>query len=230
MTEYLHLLEKEKDEKYKKFSEKIVSDTKYPLLGVRVPVIKKIAKTAETNGGIIFPKNGFTYYEECLLYGLIISGLKTLSFEEKTALLDDFLPYADSWGITDSVAAAFKDISKNRKKATEYIYLLLKSPLTYTRRFGIVLLTLYFTGEYFDEKHLLRTLSVKTGEYYVDMAVAWYISVLIAKNRDVAIKIIEDNVLPPFIHDKAINKAIESFRVCEKDKIYLKTLKTKNRI
>ena len=223
----LSLLIKEKDEKYKDFSAKIVSDTKYPMIGVRVPNIREIAKTLIVNGDFPLTANGFSYYEECLLFGLTIAGAK-IPFDEKVKALYKYLPYVDSWGITDSVAAAFKDVRKNREKATDFIYSLLKSPLTYSRRFGVVLLTLYFTGDNFKAEHIKNVLLLKTGEYYVDMAVAWYMSVLLIKNRDAAMEVIKARDLPTFIHDKAIQKATESFRISAEDKIYLKSYKIKN--
>ena len=225
MSDGVSLLLQKRDEKLKRFSEKIISDTKYPIIGVSVPKVREIAKEIVKSGGIPFPENGFTYYEECLLCGLVIAGGKA-DFTEKARLFYKYLPHIDSWGITDSVAAAFKDVKKNRDAAKEFIYSLLSDPLPYSRRFGIVLLLDFFTGEYFEEEHIGKILAVKTGEYYVDMAIAWYLSVLLVKNRDTATHLIETFAFPPFIHDKAIQKAVESFRVSEEDKQYLKKFKT----
>lgn len=222
----LSLLQKEKDDKYKVFSEKIVSDTNYPIIGVRVPKIREIAKTIIISGNTPIINSNYTCYEECLLYGLIIAGAK-ISFDEKTELFNKYLPFVDSWGITDSVAAAFKDVKKNREKAIEFIYALLKSPYVYSRRFGVVLLTLYFTGEQFKAEHVKNVLLLKDGEYYIDMAIAWYISVLLVKNREYAVDLIKRQILPTFIHNKAIQKAAESFRISVEDKKYLKQLKRK---
>ena len=222
----LSLLLKEKDEKYKVFSEKIVSDTKYPVIGVRVPKIREIAKSLTIIGDTPILPLSYTCYEECLLYGLIIAGAK-IPFDEKTELFNKYLPFVDSWGITDSVAAAFKDVYNNREKAIDFIYSLLKSPYTYSRRFGVVLLTLYFTGEHFKAEHVENVLSLKDGEYYIDMAIAWYISVLLVKNREYAVDLIKRQILPTFIHNKAIQKATESFRISEEDKKYLKQLRRK---
>ena len=163
----LSLLLKEKDEKYKVFSKKIVSDTKYPVIGVRVPKIREIAKSLTIIGDTPILPLSYTCYEECLLYGLIIAGAK-IPFGEKTELFNKYLPFVDSWGITDSVTAAFKDVYNNREKAIDFIYSLLKSPYAYSRRFGVVLLTLYFTGEYFKAEHVENVLSLKDGEYYID--------------------------------------------------------------
>lgn len=227
MTDYKKILKSYAEKEYADFSDSLLPDTSYPVLGVRVPTIKKIASFAIKNGDYASPA-AYEFYEECMLDGLIIASGKS-DFDKKTAELDNYLEKADSWGLTDSVAAAFKTVCKNPDGAEKFIYRLLYSGKTYKIRFGIVLLILHFCGDKFKEEHLNAVLKVKFGEYYVDMAVAWYISVLLVKNRDAGMRVVKSCSLPKFVHNKAIQKAIESFRVSDEDKNYLKTLKINNR-
>ena len=222
MNELIRELLPLKDEKFKNFTAKLIPDTSYKIIGVKVPTVRKIA--AKYYGKISI--TDFTYYEECLCYGFIIAGEKT-DIDTKINKLKEYLRVVDSWGLTDSVAAAFKDAKKEKQKTLRFIYDLLDSDKVYEKRFGIVLL-LQFTGSDFDMEQLSRVLKVKTGEYYVDMAIAWYISVLLVKNYSLAVTVIENRLLPPFIHNKAITKATESYRITGDVKEYLKTLKIKN--
>ena len=222
MNELIRELLPLKDEKFKNFTAKLIPDTSYKIIGVKVPTVRKIA--AKYYGKISI--TDFTYYEECLCYGFIIVGEKT-DIDTKINKLKEYLRVVDSWGLTDSVAAAFKDAKKEKQKTLRFIYDLLDSDKVYEKRFGIVLL-LQFTGSDFDMEQLSRVLKVKTGEYYVDMAIAWYISVLLVKNYSLAVTVIENRLLPPFIHNKAITKATESYRITGDVKEYLKTLKIKN--
>lgn len=223
MKDLISALKSCADDKFRDFTAQLLPDTAYRIMGVKVPTVRKIAKDYQN---AILP-NGFTYYEECLAYGFIIAGEKT-DIDGKINNFRKYLPLVDSWGLTDSVAAAFKDAKKEKEKTLAFIYELLNSERVYEKRFGIVIL-LQFAGDDFDEEHLKRVLQIKTGEYYVDMAIAWYISVLLVKNYSSAITVIEKRLLPPFIHDKAITKATESFRITEDVKRYLKTLKIKHK-
>ncbi|MDY6366983.1 MAG: DNA alkylation repair protein [Clostridia bacterium] len=225
MTDYTAILKENAEKDYAEFGKKLLPDTNYPILGVRIPTIRKIALSAIKNGDYTPPKT-FKYYEECMLCGLF-TALNKEDFDVKVKSLDKYLEYVDSWGLTDSVAAAFKSAEKNTLKTENFVYNLLDSAKTYKVRFAIVILTLHFCGEKFKKEYLDAVLKVKYGNYYVDMAIAWYVSVLIVKNRDVGVKLIESFTLPEFIHNKSIQKAVESFRVSDADKTYLKSLKIK---
>ena len=85
----------------------------------------------------------------------------------------------------------------------------------------------YFLGEDFREEHLLKVQEVRLNDYYVQMMIAWYLATGLAKNYNSFIKAIEGKMFDPCIHNKAIQKAVESFRVSDEHKAYLKTLKIK---
>lgn len=102
---------------------------------------------------------------------------------------------------------------------------MLKSDKVYTVRFALVLMLDYFVkAEYFnDVKKAVYTLPA--GEYYIDMAASWLLSVWLVKEYETILPLIEEKSLPKFIQNKSIQKAIESFRISEEKKAYLKTLK-----
>lgn len=62
-------------------------------------------------------------------------------------------------------------------------------------------------------------------EYYVQMEVAWYFATALAKQWDDAVTFIENRKLDSWTHNKAIQKSIESYRVSDEHKAYLRTLK-----
>ena len=210
-----------KDAKYEEFSKKLIPDTAYPIIGVRVPVIKNIAKKATLDDALRFISEKHVYYEEFMLHGLLIN-----KFDKDTAysLLEEFIPFIDNWAICDSLATSLKKLSKDKKTLLTHIKEWLKSSRTYTVRLGIVLLLAYFiTDENIFEANSL-VLTVNSEEYYINMAIAWYFSFALIKQYDIAVKIVESKILPKFVQNKTISKARESFRLSEEKKAYLKTL------
>ena len=102
-------------------------------------------------------------------------------------------------------------------------YLKFNNP--YTIRFGVIILLDYFLDDGFNENVINALLNVKSEHYYVNMAIAWFISVALVKQYDTMIKYIENKLFPKFVHNKAIQKAKESFRISSDVKVYLNTLK-----
>ena len=225
----MHILNNEllnyTDQKYKVFTQKLVPDTKYPILGIRVPCIKQIIKKFQNKEILYsFLSLNHTYYEEWFLHGLII-GQEKKDIDRAIKLIDEFLPHLDNWAICDSTVLTLKIFKKYPVKVLEKIKNYLNSELTYVKRFGIVSLLGYFMDDYFNEEILSILKSVSSDNYYVNMAIAWALSVAIIKHPDITIKLLESKILTRFIQNKTIQKAIESFRVPLNTKEYLKTLK-----
>lgn len=222
----LKTLKKSIDLKYKEFSSSLTpSINKDDVLGVRAPVLKEIAKTFYgTNEGKEFLGNlPHNYYEENNLHAYML--VKEKDFNKCIELVDNFLPYVDNWATCDVLRP--KCFSKNKNKLLGYIDKWIKSDKEYTVRFAIGVLTSYFLDDDFKDEHLIKVASVLDDRYYVKMMVAWYFATALAKKYDKAVKIIEDRLLDPWTHNKAIQKAIESYRVEDTHKQYLKTLKIK---
>ena len=134
-----------------------------------------------------------------------------------------FLPYIDNWAVCDTFSP--KCFEKNVDKLWGHIEKWLCSNKTYTVRFGIVCAMRYFLDEDFSTNKFEKVISVSSNEYYVNMAIAWYVSVALVKQYDEVLPYIENNTLPKWVRNKSIQKACESFRISNDKKEYLKTLK-----
>lgn len=223
MTLYDRLIE-EKDDEYKKFQAKLVPNIPpETILGVRTPKMRKIA-------GEVFKsdyKDEFLsdlphkYYEENLIHFFVLAMIK--DFDECVRLVEIFLPYIDCWPVSDQ--ATPKSFKKNHKKLLPYIKKWISSQHTYTARFGIRMLMNEFLGEDFKEEYLELVASKKSEEYYLKMMIAWYFATALAKRYDESVKYIEERRLDEWVHKKAIQKAVESYRVTDEHKKYLKSLR-----
>ena len=217
-------LMKVKDDKYKEFQAKLVpnidSDT---ILGIRTPEMRKIAKE-------LFESNNFDsflnelphkYYEENLIHFFVISMIK--DFNKCIEEVERFLPYVDCWPVSDQ--ATPKSFRKNHDKLLPHIKKWIKSKHVYTSRFGIRMLMNEYLGDDFRKEYLELVSSVKSNDYYLKMMVAWYFATALAKKYDETIPFFENHLLDEWVHKKAIQKAIESYRVSEEHKKYLRGLK-----
>ncbi len=215
---------KYKDDKYRDFQSNLVPNiSKDTILGVRTPDMRKIAKdmfgTAE--GSKYLKKLPHKYYEENLVHFFMIAMIK--DFDECIKETERFLPYIDCWPVCDqSSPKAFK------KKHDELLPLIKKwidSDHVYTSRFGMRMLMNEFLGEDFKPEYLKWVASKKGEDYYLKMMIAWYFATALAKQYDATIPYFEKHVLDDWCHKKAIQKAVESFRVTDEHKEYLKSLR-----
>ena len=223
MTVYKRLL-KVKDDTYKEFQRKLVPNIDgETILGVRTPDMRNIAKEVfGTSECEEFLKDiPHKYYEENLVHMFLIGRIK--NFDECIKATDEFLPYVDCWPVSDqSSPNVFK---KNHEKLLPHIKRWIDSDHVYTSRFGMRILMNEFLDSDFKDEYL-GWVAAKTGEdYYLKMMVAWYFATALAKQYDASIKYFEDKKLDPWIHKKAIQKAIESYRVTDEHKEYLRSLK-----
>ena len=226
--EIRNFLVKNSEEKYRDFNKKLMPDTTYEVLGVRTPVVKKLAAeiAKDKDASAAFLSSEHRFYEEWLLHGLVIAEEKE-NVSDVLTNLRLFMPRINTWAICDGVVAALKIFKKHKTKAMEFVKELLTSEKTYYVRFAVVILLDYFIEKDYLKEIVALTLPIKSGEYYIDMAVAWLYSVMLVKEFDFTVKIIEEKRLPRFTHNKAIQKAIESFCNTNDKKQYLKTLKIK---
>ena len=215
---------KSKDDKYKIFQAKLVpnisSDT---ILGIRTPEIRKISKEVfESDYRDTFLNElPHKYYEENLIQFFVISMIK--DFDTCIIEVEKFLPYVDCWPVSDQ--ATPKSFKKHHDKLLPYIKKWIKSKHIYTARFGIRMLMNEYLGEDFKKEYLDLVASIKGDDYYLKMMVAWYFATALAKRYDETIPYFEKHILSDWVHKKAIQKAIESYRVTEEHKKYLKSLR-----
>ncbi|MBO4251442.1 MAG: DNA alkylation repair protein [Clostridia bacterium] len=204
------------DLKYKSFHSKIVPDTKYEIIGVRLPEIRIIAKSLSSEDFYEFINREHFYYEEYLIHGLLLSKIK--DEKEFYDRLNDYLPSIDNWAICDTVAASIRKSVKNKDVLYNNIEKWLKSEKAYTVRFGIVCLLNYFNNVKYHDNIINLISNIEFGEYYIDMAIAWLLSVMLITDYDKIKTLLENQTFPQFIHNKTIDKARDSFRIEKKKK------------
>lgn len=213
-----------KDEKYRNFHSALMPTIdKDKIIGVRVPVLRKLSKELmkEGSGHEFIKILPHKYYEEDNIHAFIVEQIK--NFEICLNETERFLPFIDNWATCDMFSP--KVFSKHTdviyRKSIEWI----NSDKTYTIRYGIGMLMRYFLDEGFNDDILRIVSEIKSDEYYVNMMIAWFFATALAKQYDSAVVYIEKQRLSPWIHNKTIQKAIESNRISKEVKLYLKTKK-----
>ena len=220
---YKKLLEV-KDDKYKEFQAKLVPNIPAKsILGVRTPDMRKIATCVYKSGDADAFLNELPhkYYEENLVHFFIIAMIK--DFDECILQVERFLPYVDCWPVSDQ--ASPKCFKKNHEKLLPYIKKWIASDHVYTARFGMRMLMNEFLGKDFKDEYAELVASKAGDDYYLKMMQAWYFATALAKNYDETVIYIEERRLDDWVHKKAIQKAVESYRVSDEHKMYLKSLK-----
>ena len=211
-------------EKYRDFQSALVPTVpKEKILGVKTPDMRKIAKeirgTAEAEA--FLKELPHAYYEENLVHFFLIAMIR--DFDECAGAVETFLPYVDCWPVCDQSSP--KAFSKNHEKLLPLIRKWIGSEHVYTVRFGIRMLMNEYLGEDFRPEYPEWVASVENGDYYVRMMIAWYFATALAKRYDETVGYLEEHRLEPWTHRKAIQKALESFRVSAEHKEYRKTLR-----
>ena len=223
MTLY-DILNEIKDDDYKIFQAKLVPNIPpETIIGVRTPQMRKIAKDVfESDYRDEFLNDlPHKYYEENLIHFFVLAMIR--DFDECVAKVELFLPYVDCWPVSDQ--ATPKSFKKNHQKLLPYIKKWISSQHVYTARFGIRMLMNEYLGEDFKEEYLELVACKKGEDYYLKMMIAWFFATALAKRYDESVKYIENRRLDEWVHKKAIQKALESYRVEDEHKKYLKSLK-----
>ena len=193
-------------------------------IGVRLPVIRKFAKDLDPETKEAFLGSlPHRYHEENILHAIILSNTK--DYDAFIERVDAFLPYVSNWSVCDTICN--KHLTKHRPALIKEVYSWLKTDEVYRVRYAVKCLMNYYLDEFFEPEHLREVEQVKLDDYYVRMMIAWYLATGLAKNYDSFIMEIERRRFEPFTHNKAIQKAVESYRVSDEHKTYLKTLKIK---
>ncbi len=213
-----------KDDGYKSFSAALMPtvnpDT---VIGVRVPQLRRLAsELVKTDDARLFLKQlPHRYFEENNLHAFIAE--KITDFDEAVFEAERLLPYVDNWATCDMYRP--KVFAKNKDRLLLYIEKWLASEHTYTVRYGIGMLMSHFLDEDFNPLYLKRVSKIKSDEYYINMMIAWYFATALAKQYDDSVLYLQNKILDTWVHNKTIQKAIESNRISDDIKAYLKTLK-----
>ena len=215
------------DAEYSKFQHKLIPNiAEESIIGVRTPILRKIAKdiSKSTDCETFLNALPHKYFDENQLHTFILSEIK--DFDKCIYEVEKFLPYINNWATCDQLSP--KIFAKHLPEIQEKIFQWLKSNETYTIRFGIGMAMAYFLGENFNQGIMEEISKIRNEEYYVKMMTAWYFATALTKNWNDAIKIIESKKMDTWVHNKTIQKARESYRIAKAQKDYLQTLKVKS--
>ena len=224
------------DEKYREFNRSLVPGETAPMLGVRMPHLRGIAKEIAKNAGEqmdVYPyieelagleKDGQAYHEELMLHGMVIGYLKC-DMETRKQLLDGFVPVINNWAVCDSCCMTYKFMKNDQAEWFSYLKKFLSGSGEYEIRFGVVCLLDHFVNEAYIEQVLSILEEIKQDGYYVKMAVAWAVSVCYIKFPKETERLLYENRLDDFTHNKSIQKIRESYRVSKEEKERLNLLK-----
>ena len=220
----LQMLRERADAPYADFQAKLIPNVERGLfIGVRTPGLKALAKEiagtkqAETFLG----KLPHRYFDENQLHIFLLNREK--NFEKCMAQVEAFLPFVDNWATCDQLSPAV--FGKHKAELAEKAFAWIDSGETYTVRFGTGMLIRWFLDADFDIKYAKKVAKIRSEEYYINMMSAWYFATALAKQWDCCIGFIENGVLPGWVHNKAIQKAVESSRITPAQKAYLRTLR-----
>ena len=214
------------DLSYRDFHAKLMPTVdKARVIGVRTPKLrvfaKEFGKTEEAKEFLkVLPHQ---YYEENNLHGLLIEQIK--DYPTLIRELNRFLPCIDNWATCDLLTV--RVVKKHLDTFTEEVERWLASDHTYTIRFGIGMLMRYYLEEHFSLEYPEKVAKIRSEEYYVNMMRAWYFATALAKQYETSFPFLEEKRLDAWTHDKTIEKAIESYRITQEQKAYLRTLRIK---
>ena len=212
------------DLKYRDMQIKIIPTVEpESVIGVRTPELKSIAKDILKDGNYkgFLEELPHRYFEENQLHAFIISGIKDLN--ECMEDLETFLPYVDNWATCDQMSP--KIFRKHKDVLFSHIKEWVNSEKTYAVRFGVGMLMEHFLDDDFDLLYPELVAKLRSEEYYVNMMIAWYFATALAKQYESILPFIEEKKLDNWTHNKAIQKSLESRRITEEQKLYLKSLK-----
>lgn len=223
-TEYL---KSNADLKFRAFHSSLVPDTdSNSFIGIRMPFMRKLAKEiSKGNAREFLDISKSEYYEQRIISAIVTGLIKTNDYDDFISLVNAFMPKINNWAVCDCFCAGLKEVKKYEKEFFEYLSIYLNSNNEWYIRFAFVMmLNYYLESEYIDEV-LKRCDSVNSDKYYILMAQAWMLATAYAKQKEATHRYFLNNNLNDAAFNKAIQKCIESLRVSDEDKKFLRTLK-----
>lgn len=213
------------DKKYQKFHSSLCPGINN-IIGIRVPVLRKYAKELIKEYSISEILNDIDdeLYEEIMLQAMVI-GLSKDGFEEKKGYIEEFIPKIDNWAICDVFCAGLKPKKNELSLVWKFIKKYLKSKKEYELRFSIVMMLDYFIIDEYIESVIEEIDKIKVDKYYVQMAIAWCLSICYIKYPKETMRYLKNNNLDDFTYNKAIQKIRESYRVSKEEKEILNKMK-----
>ena len=214
------------DKKYQEFQKKLCPGTE-SIIGIRVPILRNYAKDLlkKYNFKEIMECVKDNYYEEIMLQGMLIGGAKE-NFDVIIKYIEEFIPKIDNWAVCDTFCTGLKITKKHKEEMWLFVQKYLKSKKEFEVRFGVVMILGYFIDEEHLEDNFKLFNSIKIDKYYVQMAVAWAISICLIRYYDRTVTYLQEEAeLDNFTYNKSIQKATESYRITDEQKKFLRKLK-----
>ena len=224
MTDIQKRLFELSDSEYAAFQAKLAPNiAAESCMGVRVPALRKFAAEFSRTPECTEFLNSLPheYYDENLLHSILLEKWK--DYDDCLEKVERFLPYVDNWAVCDTLRP--KIFAKHKAELMEKVKKWIASEKTYTCRFGVDMLMTHYLDDVFQPEYLELPVQVTSEEYYVRMMIAWYYATALAKQWESTIPYLEQKRLSVWSHNKTIQKAIESYRITDEQKIYLKTLR-----
>lgn len=213
-----------RDSSYKAFNHNLIPNIpSASVIGVRTPDLRKYAKELKDTdlATELLSQLPHTYFEENQLHSFIISDMK--DYDSCLNEINRFLPYIDNWATCDQCSP--KVFKKNTNQLIHEVKKWIQSDHPYTVRFAIKVLMNHYLKENYQPEYLDMVSNVSMEHYYVQMMQAWFFATALAHQYDDTLKILESNRLPLWVHNKTIQKAVESYRISDEQKEYLKQIK-----
>lgn len=196
-----------KDLNYKNFQSKLIPNIdEDKIIGVRTPILRRIAKEISKGNALGYLKVADSYYyEEIILQAIICGYIKINNSTELLDLLDFYSPKVDNWATCDLFCSSFKQVKNYRKEFLVKIEEYIKSHNPWCIRLSLVFLLSYYLDDEYIEKALNLSDCVNTDSYYVSMARAWLVATAFSKNQNITINFFK-NVVLTLLHSIALFK------------------------
>ena len=210
------------DSQYADFTAKLLPNVpRERILGVRAPQLKDLAKSMLDTADVYIDDLPHHWLDENLLHAYLINGLK--SYDKAILATQQFLPYVSNWSVCDALSP--KAFAANKAKLLPHIKRWIASKHEYTVRFGILTLMRHFLDAEFRPEYLKWVAEIDRDEYYIKMMQAWYFATALAKQWKPTLEYLKHDIANDWVRRKAIQKALESRRLTDKQKETLRKLR-----
>lgn len=213
---------------YREFTKKLIPNEP-DILGVRIPVLRQLAKEIMKDEPLTFlAEVENRYFEETQLEGFVI-GMMKMPAEERIPYIEKFIPKIRNWSVCDGFCSALKDAKKNQALYWALVEKYAASDKAYDQRFAAVMMLNYFINDVYLEKSLALLDTLKHDDYYVRMGVAWSVSMFFIRKPIETMPYLQHNTLDDWTYNKALSKITESLRVSKETKDRIRTMKRKKK-
>ncbi len=223
--ELIKILNSYKDNNYKLFQEKICQ-TKYRILGIKIPILRKITKEIIKNNNLEVLDYKDEYLEIVLIKGFIIANID-IDINKRIELINNYLDKIDNWLICDIFCSELKIVKNNLDIFLKYLDKIKNTEQEYYLRFYIVILLNYYLNKEYINYVLESMLNIKSDKYYVNMAISWCLTTSLSKDYKLTYQFLKKNKnkFSKFVLDKTVSKAYDSYKLTKEQKLAIKELK-----